>query len=303
MMKTALRSSFALPFVLALSVGSLAAVGCGGSVEQPQTQATAVSKAPLAAQSHGVVKLFGEALGDVALRPEQRTEIEKLAATADARHAAMAAGKKELMLALADQIDKGAVDRAALQPKIDRIVADLEKARPDESAALARLHAILDPAQRGAFVDALETRFKGHGPGAQKGKEGEAASGNAGGPMAGMRAMKQLADDLKLTDDQKSQIKDVIKGGKEHEGHPFREMRERMGEGKKALEAFRTDTFDASAAAPPPEQVRARAAAGTTRFVGLAEKVLPILTPEQRKLAADKLRTMAAAGADLPFGH
>lgn len=292
-------------FVASLATLSALAIGCGGSVEQPQTQASAVSKAPVAPQTHGVVKLMGDALGEVALRPDQRAELEKLAIAADQRHAAMGAGKKDLMLAVADQVEKGAIDRAALQPKIDRIASDLEKGRPDDSAALARMHAILDPEQRNAFADALESRFKGghrggkhHGPHGEKGEAGEAGKH---GPMAGMHAMKQLAEDLKLTDDQKTQIKDALKSG--HEGHGFREMRENMNHGKKVLESFRSDKFDAAAAGPPPEKLRERAAAGSTRMLGVVEKVVPILTPEQRKIAADKLRAMANAGADMPFGH
>lgn len=295
-------------FMFVVSLASVAAlssvaIGCGGSVEQPQTQASAVSKAPVAPQSHGVVKLIGDALGEVALRPDQRTELEKLAVAADERHAAMAGSKKDLMLALADQVEKGSIDRAALQPKIDRIVSDLEKGRPDDSAALARVHAILDPEQRNAFADALESRFKdGHRGGKHHGGEkGEAGEEGKHGPMGGMHAMKQLAEDLKLTDDQKSQIKDALKSG--HDGHSFREMRENMGHGKQVLDSFRTDKFDPATAAPPPEKLRERAAAGSGRMIGIAEKVLPILTPEQRKLAAEKLRTMANAGADVPFGH
>jgi Spy/CpxP family protein refolding chaperone len=287
-------------FAAALGLGSLAAIGCGGSVEQPQTQASAATKAPVAPQSHGVVKLFGEALGEVSLRPEQRTELEKLAVAADQRHAAMADGKKDLMLALADQVEKGSIDKAALQPKIDRIVADVEKGRPEDSAALARVHAILDPDQRNAFVDALESKFKGKHRGlGEKGENGE--KGEHAGKMGGMHGMMQLAADLKLTDEQKSQIKDALKSG--HEGRSFREMHQRMGEGKKVLESFRSDKFDATGATPAAEQVRARATEGTTRMLGVAEKVLPILTPEQRKIAADKLRGMASSGAEMPFGH
>jgi Spy/CpxP family protein refolding chaperone len=288
----------------ALSTGSLAAIGCGGSVETPQTQATAAQKAPVAPQTHGVVKMFGEALGEVSLRPDQRAELEKLAVTADARHAAMAAGKKDLMLAVADQVEKGSIDKAALQPKIDRIVADLEKSRPEDSAALARMHAILDAEQRNAFVDALEAKFHGghHGAKTETTEKGEAAD-HHGGVMGGMLAMKQFSDELKLTDDQKTQIKDAFKAGhKAHEGHS-REMHHRMGEGKKVLESFRGDTFDPNAAAPTPEVLRERATSGSTRIIGIAEKVLPILTPDQRKIAADKLRGMANAGVDAPFGH
>ncbi len=298
-------------FLFVVSVASVAAlsavaVGCGGSVEQPQTQASAVSKAPVAPQTHGVVKLMGEALGEVALRPDQRAELEKLAVAADQRHAAMTGGKKDLMLALADQVEKGSIDRAALQPKIDRIVSDLEKGRPDDSAALARVHAILDADQRNAFADALESKFKhghrgGKHHGGENGEKGEAGESGKHGPMAGMHAMKQLAEDLKLTDDQKSQIKDALKSG--HDAHSFREMRENMGQGKRVLDSFRSDKFDPAAAAPAPEKFRERATAGSGRMIGIAEKVLPILTPEQRKLAADKLRTMANAGADMPFGH
>jgi Spy/CpxP family protein refolding chaperone len=300
-----------------LAVGSLAATGCGGSVEQPQTQASAVTKAPLAAQTHGVVKVFGDALGEVALRPDQRTELEKIALAAEQRHVAMADGKKELMLAVADQVEKGAIDRSALQPKIDRIIADLEKGRPEDTASLARMHAVLDPEQRNAFADALEAKLKSghhggwkHGGGGgddkarEQGPTGEAGD-HAGGPPGpggpGMHGLMQLAADLKLTDDQKSQIKDVLEAG--HEGHSFREMHERMSEGKKVLESFRSDKFDANVATPAPEKMRERAAIGTSRALGVAEKILPILTPEQRKLAADKLRTMAGSGAELPFAH
>ena len=292
-------------FAVAVGAGSLAAVGCGGSVEQPNTQASAVTRAPVAPQSHGVVKLFGAALGEVALRPDQRVELEKLALAADARHASMGDGNKDLMLAVADQVEKGAFDKASLQPKIDRIIADLEKGRPEDTAALACMHAILDPDQRNAFADALESQFKGkhhggkhHGADGEKGEAGEAGEH---GRMGGMHAMKQLADDLKLTDDQRSQIKDVLKSG--HEGHSFREMKDRMDHGKQVLESFRSDKFDATAVAPPPEKVRERATAGTTRFLGVAEKVLPILTPDQRKIAAEKLRQMANAGVDMPFAH
>ncbi|MEA2750625.1 MAG: periplasmic protein CpxP/Spy [Myxococcales bacterium] len=291
-----------------LTVGSVAAVGCGGSVEQPQTQtqASAVSKAPIAPQTHGVVKVFGDALGEVALRPDQRTELEKLAASAEQRHVAMADGKKDLMLAVADQIEKGTIDRSALQPKIDRIIADLEKGRPEDTASLARMHAILDPEQRNAFADALEAKFKnGHHGGKRGGEKSEhgakgEAGDHAGGPK-GMHGMMQLAEDLKLTDDQKSQIKDALKAG--HEGHSFREMYDRMSEGKKVLESFRSDKFDANVATPAPEKLRERAAIGTSRALGVAEKILPILTADQRKIAAEKLRTMAGSGAELPFAH
>ncbi len=282
---------------LALSAGSLAAIGCGGTVEQPQTQASAVSKAPIGQNTHGMVKMVGEALGEVSLRPEQRVELEKLATAAEARHVAMHDGRKDLALALADQIEKGAIDRAALQPKIDRVIGDLEKARPEDKQALARVHALLDADQRNAFVDALESKFKRghhgkgkHGPGANETHEEHPA-------FRGPHGMKQLAEDLKLTDDQKDKIKDVVKSSMHAENGPsWKQMHERMGESKQALESFRTDRFDADKLAPPIDKARA----GSGHFLGIAEKVVPILTPEQRKIAADKIREIANKGGELP---
>jgi Spy/CpxP family protein refolding chaperone len=264
----------------------LVLAACGGSVEQPQTSSSAASKAPVAANGHGAVKIVGEALGEVALRPEQRTEIEKLAADAETRHAPLADGKKQLMLTFADQVEKGAIDRAALQSSIDKVMADLEKSRNDDRAAIARLHDILDKQQRNDFVDALEKSFKGkHG-----------FRGEGGPPGKAFGHMHQLADELKLTDDQKDKIKDVFKDawhdGRKHEKHGGWHGHR---EGKHALEAFREDKLDLDKVAPPMD-LKAMANDGVDRVSKIAGQILPILTPEQRKIAADKLREMANNG-------
>src|SRR4051812_15480823 len=71
----------------ALVLSALAVGGCGsGSAEgtPAATQQTATTRAPLAANAHGFVKIAGEALGEVPLRPEQRTELEKIAADSEA---------------------------------------------------------------------------------------------------------------------------------------------------------------------------------------------------------------------------
>lgn len=280
-----------LVLAAAVSAFAVASVGCSGAgAEQaPQTSANALSKAPVGANTHGFVKVVGDALGEVALRPEQRTELEKLAQEAEARHGSMAAGRKDLMLAFADQVEKGSIDRAALQPKIDRIAADVEKSRPGDQAAFARVHDVLDAEQRNAFVDALQARFKGH---------------HGGKHHEGFGHMKQLADELQLTDAQKAQIKDAF-GDVHHprDGKGFEAARAKMQEGRKALETFRTDKFDVNAL-PKPELDK-RVTEGTMRMVGIAEKVLPILTPEQRKIAADKLRTFSASpdSAGSPLLH
>jgi Spy/CpxP family protein refolding chaperone len=287
-------------FALSISVASILALaslaGCGGSVEQPQTSASAGTKAPLATQTHGSLKVFGDALGEVALREDQRAQIEKLAADAEARHAPLLAHRLDLTNTLADQIEAGTIDRTALTPKVDTLTADIQKVAADDRAALVQLHAILDGTQRNAFVDAVQGRMKG-----------------LKDHHAGFAKMKQLADDLKLTDDQRSQIRGIIhdsmkEGMKDrttaNEWHTMTDLRA----GKSALESFRAENFEV-------EKIHSLASDGAiARFrgmsdqrvdhiVGVVEKVLPLLTPEQRKLAADKLRQAGASGETLIFHH
>ena len=239
----------------------------------------------MAANGHGAVKIVGEALGEVALRADQRSEIEKLAADAEARHAPLADDKKQLMLAFADQVEKGAIDRAALQTSLDKVMADVEKSRNDDRAAIVKLHDILDKQQRNDFVDALEKSFK-----AKHGLHDD------GPPGKGFGHMHKLAEDLKLTDDQKDKIKDVFKDA----WHDGRKNGKHGGwhgrhEGKHALEAFREDKLDLDKVVPPMD-LKSMASDGVDRVSKIANQILPILTPEQRKIAADKLREMAQSG-------
>jgi Spy/CpxP family protein refolding chaperone len=297
-----------LALLVALAIVPASVVACGGTVEQPQTTASAGTKAPIGTTTHGFVKVVGDALGEVPLRAEQRTELEKLASEADARHATLTDGRKELMAAIADQVESGTIDRPALQPKLDRIAADMEKVRPADHAALARVHAILDAEQRSAFVDALEEKLedkRGHG--------GHRARMGGDHGMKGFGHMNQLAGELKLTDEQRAQIKDaMMEGRKEWRTHAEGESQEgrrhdgkhgkhgkhgfkgRFHGGKQALEAFRSDQFDPNAL-PQHPAMKDKAAKGATRMLGMAEKILPLLTPEQRKIAADKIRAMATS--------
>jgi hypothetical protein len=210
---------------------------------------------------------------------------------AETRHAPILEHRRDLAAALADSIERGSVDRATLQPKIDALTAEVEKVAADDRAALVKLHDLLDKDQRNAFVDALQGRFKG----------------GHGGPREGMAKLKQLGDDLKLTDDQRSQIKDIL-----HQSFrdAMREHHDQAGgfkaraAGHGMLEAFRQDTLDAQqlgklgGLGEVDGNARFRQLAGThaDRILGTVEKILPVLTPDQRKIAADKLRASTASG-------
>jgi Spy/CpxP family protein refolding chaperone len=272
------------------SFSLLAAAACGGTVAQPEptSQATAAeaTRAPVAVQAHGIVHAVGAALGEVPLRPDQRTEIEKLAADAEARHGQVAQARNDFLAALAGQVEQGTVDRPALQPKVDAVTAAMQAARPADQAAFERLHAILDPSQRVAFVNALEAHaHEGHDDGARPG----------GAHHEGMRAW---ARDLHLTDDQKTQIKDGMRArfGERDRAHE-EEHHHGEGHGGHMLEAFKSDHF-VMAELAPPGAAEGRVHAIEERLLGMAEVAVPILTPEQRTLAAQKLRARAAGGAE-----
>ena len=222
---------------------------------------------------------------------------------ADARHASGLAARKELMTAFADQVERGAIDRAALAPKIEAAKGEAQRLRPEDLAALDQVHAILDKEQRATFVSALEDEIKGamrggHGRKGRHGKGGEKGEAHEGG--AGFWRMKALADEMKLEGAQRDQIKEKLKALHEALGegdgagkHRGREGFARMRQAKDALERFKNDDFKAQASFG----ALADRADGTKadRMIDVAEAILPVLTPEQRKIAADHLRAFAAA--------
>lgn len=284
-----LRSAL-VSLALLAAVPALGCIGCGGTVgaEPPATADTVTTRAPIAAASHGAIKLFGDALGDVPLTASQRAAIEQLASDAEARHVAARTAHQDLLTAVAAQVEAGAIDRAALQPKLDAVAAAIRASQPADRAAFEQLHTILTPDQRSAFVDAVEAHAKALQSQAQ-----------------GKRSLKQWAEDLQLSEDQKAQIKaammdhfrnakrDPAAGGDERPG---------KASGSTIMAAFKQDRFVFDEVSPPRD---ASATVGhvTDHLLGLAEVAVPLLSPAQRSLAAQKLREKAASGeADLHQG-
>jgi Spy/CpxP family protein refolding chaperone len=265
-------------------------LGCSGTVSTEAAVATpegATTRAPVAQSTHGPLKLAGDALGDVPLTASQRVAIETLATATEARHADDRAARKDLVLTLAAQVQAGQLDRAALQPKIDALVASLQKAQPADRAAFEQLHAILTADQRVAFVDAMQARI-----------------GERVGKALDKHPLKQWAEDLGLTEDQRSQIKDALKAqwqasAQGHDGAPPRaEAKER---GAKVMGAFKQDRFVMDEVSPAMD-VGAKAHKMTEHMLGIAQAALPILTPQQRAIAAQKLRDRAEAMEDVAPG-
>jgi Spy/CpxP family protein refolding chaperone len=106
----------------------------------------------------------------------------------------------------------------------------------------------------------------------------------------GMQHAKRWASDLNLTDQQRDQIRASIQakfqGQRDAMREQFRTMRE---QGKKMLESFREDQFTPDPNAPIFGKDKLERGVG--KMLDFAEAAVPVLTPEQRAIAAQKIRT------------
>lgn len=296
-----LRSIRSTAFVFALAGSVIPLAACSGSatVGEPSTTAsTSTSTGPLAVNAHGAIKHVADALAQVPLRADQRATIEQMAKDAEARMAPAAKAREDLVLAIADQVQAGAIDRTALQPKIDAVASAHLALQPANRAAFEKLHDLLTPEQRTAFVAALQAHPREH-----QGKGGEGFKGR----------LAKWATDLNLSQDQQDQIHEKIRArfqahfagavtgadqtGAVQDGHMVWRGHEMHAQMEKTLEAFKGDKFSMDAVAPIPTDAKVTHD-GANEFAGhmlnMVETALPILTPDQRNIAATKLRARAA---------
>ena len=295
--------------LIALGTSLAVLPACGSATTEPaQSAQSAVTRAPLsaAAQAKGPAKWMAEAFADVPLRAAQRSEIEQMFTDAIARHEPVKKARADLALALAAQVDAGAVDKTALQPKIDAVGAEMSKVQDADIAAIERLHAILDADQRVALVDAVEAKFLERGAArvgaAQLGPQ-HIDTDHAGPPGRGGMMMK-WADDLKLTEDQRNKIRENMHtqfaaqaGADDHDApgphgkgeRHFGEMKEHF---QKFKAAFESDHF-VIAELMPKKDMQERAQKWSGHMIDMVSVAVPVLTPEQRTLAATKIRERA----------
>lgn len=266
-----------------IRIASMVTLGLGAlplfasAASQQTTESTESTASPM----HGAGNLIDEALEEVQLRPDQKTQVESMKVEAEKRHVPVKAAKGRLAIAVADQIEQGELDRCALAPDIETLGSAEADARTDDRADFEKLHTLLDPTQRAAFADALQRRWQGiekmHEPSALADK---------------------MAKVLKLSDDQKTSLEKVLGGLREvREAQPsYAAHRERWS---KILENFKGDhsVFDGVA---PEKDVAAHTAAKVERRLWAAEAILPVLYPEQRKSVADKIREWAKGTAGSP---
>lgn len=223
------------------------------------------------------------------LRADQRAAIESIREGLHADLAPQRASAKKLAAIVADGLDAGRLDRAAL----DAQRAELEAGAPGAKAAIDRaanaLHAALDPAQRAELVLTMRARHeerKARGEDHRGGDGHERRKGR--GPLA------KLAKELGLSDDQKLALRNALEAGVD-ELFPHRKQRRAEMEAKMALlgDAFMSDDFDAAShdlGVGSREMMLKGMSDGATLVVAAAARVL---TPAQRAAAAQRLRARA----------
>jgi Spy/CpxP family protein refolding chaperone len=217
--------------------------------------------------------LIRNALARVSLRADQKAIVDQLGREAEARHESIVKARTELRAAVADQVAAGKIDRAALKPQLDALFQAIEPVRAADRVALGRLHDILDKDQRNQFVDAIEAQL-------QERHHDHPAMRHAG----------RWAKELNLSDQQRDQIRAAMQakfeGQREAIKGQWRAMREQK---RQMLESFRQDQFS-----PDPNATffgRDKLEHRVGKMLDLAETAVPFLTPEQRAIAAQKLRT------------
>jgi Spy/CpxP family protein refolding chaperone len=249
----------------------LALSACSGAEAGPGAAAAQTANEDSAGFAH--LGLIREALDKVALRPEQKAEVEQMMTAAQARHESVRAAHAALRGAVADQILAGKIDRTALKPQIDVLLAAIDQARPDDRAALVRLHDLLDKGQREQLVSAVESSFRAR----MQGHKGQ-------GPQ-------KWGADLNLNDQQRDQIRAAMRDAFHAQGDGAREnWRAAHEQGRRLLQSFREDKFTLEGTVVLG---RDRIEHGIDRMIDLANVAVPILRPEQRAIAAQKIRTEA----------
>jgi Spy/CpxP family protein refolding chaperone len=103
-----------------------------------------------------------------------------------------------------------------------------------------------------------------------------------------MMHAKQWAADLNLTDQQRDQIRASLQSRFQGQRDAMKEQMHTMREqGKQMLESFRQDQFTPDATIFGRDKIER----GVGRMIDFAETALPVLTAEQRVIAAQKIRT------------
>lgn len=295
---TTFRSGFSRVFLVALAVSlasttALAANTPTAPTTPPNDAHRAHNEGP--GEHHGHRRGIHHLLEGIQLRPEQRDAVMRLHREAMNDRVVVENATKPYRNELAKELRAGSFDRVILERLLAASAQDLGTLPPVHVQMLAKLHVILDPAQRTQVADKLSKMPPMMGPGEHPGGGGKAQGrGRGHGPNGehgpgGHAFFHKFTEDLDLTPSQRDAIAKAIhermtaeKSGDEHAA-----MRAEMEARSKDLaERFRKDTFVVTDADNMPISMAAKHLGHLGDFTMVAA---PILTVNQRQKLADHI--------------
>jgi Spy/CpxP family protein refolding chaperone len=208
--------------------------------------------------------LVGAALKLDSLTAEQRASIESMVQQRKTASTPARQADALVLTALAQQVEQARIDPQGLAPTLSAEQSAAATETAVDRDTLNRLHAVLTPAQRAQLVDRIE-----------------AARGEHPQKRGDEKNKGRFGHGLDLTPEQRAQIAANLTAN-----HPAGDATGPNGQRGKLLEAFRGDSFDASAFVEvhsPGEHMERLAAA-----------MVPVLSPSQRATFASHLRTRAS---------
>lgn len=211
----------------------------------------------------------------LSLRADQRATLETMVKDLATKLGPARKLRAEAVAEVARQLRAGTVDRPRLEALLKRAEALHASLRPTLLVAMNNVHRTLDASQRAKLVDQLERR-----------------GGRRHGHGHGLRALREVARKLKLSDDQLDRIQAVVKAEAGGMGERLSRMVKLYDQLEDAKQAFKGDRFNAAdleILKAVPGLVRNRIESA----IKAAEKILPILSAEQRAAAAKLLEEHA----------
>jgi hypothetical protein len=210
-------------------------------------------------------------------------------------NAPVRAADAQVLTVLAQEVEAGAIDRTALAPSLQAKESAEVAARGSEDDLAVKLHAILTPAQRGALVDAIESKAQPHGR--FHGADGPDATATEGRGAHGHGALSRMTRDLGLSPDQQQQIASNLRAERQADraaraGNDAGKgpAHEAMALHRAWLDSFRGDSFAPPAPATSPATMDRR----DGHMERVLEAAVPVLTQAQRTELAGHLRARAA---------
>ncbi len=288
------RSALAVPiFLLAGLIGGCTTTSGQTSVEDEGTQQAAadtadtVKQVPNASHAFGPEQMLRDALTGANLSADQQKTIDTALGSAFTRKDDGGGAMKPFFATLATQVKSGTIDEAALNAQLDTLGKTSGDHRAAMVSAMQTVHDTLNADQRAAVASSIEAKMAAFG----QGEQGEKRDGekHEGGKHGGFGKLGFLLHGIDVTDAQRERIKDALHatfGEQDREG--FAEKREEMKtKMTAAIEAFKSDKFDASTALPMREE-EGREHLG--KLVKAMTVIVPLLDDKQRAALADKLQ-------------